>query len=166
MIISEPDLPGIRARHADQKIVLTSGSFDLFHIGHLRYLETVKLYGEIMVVLVSGDARIKHRKGPQRPIIPEADRAAIVDALKIADYVLIDPGYNTADKTDPLYAKILEDLRPEVYATDGPDRRFFELEGHNTEMKVVPRTAAETSTSAIIKKISRMEIVDHPLDDG
>lgn len=167
MIITESDLAGIRARHADQKIVLTSGTFDLFHIGHLRYLEEVKKYGDIMVVMVSGDARVRFRKGLERPIIPENERAAIIDALRIVDYVLIDPGYNEPGRIDPRYAHILADLSPEAYTTDGPDHRFFNLKNHHTRIVTTPRIHGGTydSTSAIIRHIARLTHDTHQLID-
>lgn len=168
MLIQESELAKVRQHHKGQKIVLTSGTFDLFHIGHLRYLQEVKKYGDVVVALVSGDARVKHRKGPDRPIIPEAERAQIVDAIHLVDYVLIDPGYNTDDYVDPRYAKILADLQPEVYATDGPDTRFFQLKDHSTEMVVVPRIEAGQfgSTSSIIKHIGSLPKTEYPLEDN
>lgn len=56
------------------KIVLTSGTFDLFHIGHAQYLEKAKEMGDVLIVGVDSDARVKKRKGPERPIVPENER--------------------------------------------------------------------------------------------
>src|SRR5208282_250600 len=91
MIITFDELASARQRHSNQKLVLTSGTFDLFHVGHLNYLEKVKQYGDVLVIMLSGDNRIRSRKGPKRPIIPENDRARILDALKVVNYVFIDP---------------------------------------------------------------------------
>ena len=91
MIIDKDKLKDIRQKHKDKKIVLTTGTFDLFHVGHLNYLKNVKSYGDVMIVLLSGDLRVKSRKGQKRPIIPEYQRALILDAIRYVDYVLIDP---------------------------------------------------------------------------
>ena len=114
MIISLDDLASIRERHLGQKIALTSGTFDLLHVGHLDYLEKVKQHGEIVVVLLSGDARVKARKGPSRPIISERERARILDSLKVVDYVFIDPskrmqfGLNSSSKVEDIRRLILQ----------------------------------------------------------
>jgi cytidyltransferase-like protein len=63
MIISFEDLSFIREQEVGRKLVLTSGTFDLLHTGHLNYLEKVKQYGDAVIVLLSGDKRVKARKG-------------------------------------------------------------------------------------------------------
>lgn len=147
MIITLEDLAAVRADHSGKKIVLTSGTFDLFHVGHLRYLQAVKEHGDIVVVLLSGDARVQARKGPKRPIIPQDNRAEILDALKTVDYVLIDTG-------EPIYADIIARLQPELYITDGEDVRFSTILDV-AKIVVLPRTdgGEYASTSAIIEHI-------------
>ena len=108
MIIAFDDITDIRNNHSDQKVVLTSGTFDLLHVGHLNYLEKVKEHGDVVVVLLSGDQRVKSRKGSKRPIINESERARVLDNLKIVDYVFIDPSKMRPDETDPIHAEILQ----------------------------------------------------------
>ena len=155
MIIQPANLSNIRNQHKSEKIVLTSGTFDLLHVGHLRYLNAVKALGDIVVVMLSGDDRIKARKGPQRPIIPEGDRAQMLDALKIVDYVFIDPATSSPDEIDPVHAKIVAELQPDIYATDGPDPRFWNIMD-NSKLVILPRSEGEghASTSAIIEHIT------------
>lgn len=154
MIISLDDLAGIRERAEGKRLVLTSGTFDLLHVGHLNYLEAVRRYGDVVVVLLSSDARVKARKGHSRPIIPEADRARLLDALKVVDHVLIDPSLLAPDMTDPLHAEILQMLQPDVYVTDGPDPRFVRLLDAS-RLIILDRADAggHASTSAIIEHI-------------
>lgn len=147
MIIKVNDLSQIRSKYADEKIILTSGTFDLFHVGHLRYLQAVKNYGDIVVVMLSGDKRVQDRKGLKRPVIPESDRAEILDAIKCIDYVFIDPGKN--------YEPILESLNPNLYITDGDDNRISSiLEKSKIVILSRQRPGAHESTSAIIDRIS------------
>lgn len=146
------DLPSIRQRHQKQKLVMTSGTFDLLHAGHLSYLTTVKKYGDVVLVLLSGDARVKARKGNKRPVISETDRANLLDGLKIVDYVLIDPSKLTPEETDPIHREILERLQPDYYVTDGADPRFYHLMPP-TQFIITERSDVETSTSAIIERI-------------
>ena len=154
MIIALDDLSSVRKRHEGQALVLTSGTFDLFHAGHLHYLEEVKAHGDVFVVLLSGDNRVRARKGPTRPIIPEHERALILDALKIVDYVFIDPSVLGPEATDPIHAEILQRLQPDFYVTDGPDPRFVTLMD-KAKFVVLERMELEPSTTSIIARIKR-----------
>lgn len=156
MILNNEQLADIRAKHQDQKIVLTSGTFDLFHVGHLNYLEQVKQHGDIVIVLLSGDNRVKARKGTTRPIIFEDDRARILDSLKIVDYVFIDPSTLSPDETDPIHAELLEKLQPDYYVTDGPDPRFVNLMD-SSKFIILERMQPEPSTSSIINRIKELK---------
>jgi cytidyltransferase-like protein len=158
MIVTIDQLADIRAQHHGQKVILTSGTFDLFHVGHLRYLQAVKAYGDLVVVMLSGDTRIKLRKGPERPIIPEDDRAQILDALSIVDHVFIDPGDSSLDHVDPIYATLLANLQPDAYVTDGEDVRVTSSLDRS-KCIILPRVedgAAHASTSAIIAHIAAL----------
>jgi rfaE bifunctional protein nucleotidyltransferase chain/domain len=152
MIISTEHLAEVRERHSNEKLVMTSGTFDLFHAGHLSYLEQVKSYGDIMVVMLSGDRRIKARKGDKRPIINEGDRARILDGLKIVNYVFFDPSETGLEETDPVHAEILEKLQPDFYVTDGPDPRFYTLMDMS-QFIILERMNPEPSTTSIIQRI-------------
>lgn len=152
MVITVRDLAEIRQRHSSQKIVLTSGTFDLFHAGHLHYLEQVRSYGDIIVVMLSGDKRIRTRKGDKRPIINEADRARILDGLKVVDYVFLDPSELSPEEIDPIHAEILKNLQPDFYVTDGPDPRFYTLVD-TAKFVILDRMSPEPSTTSIIQRI-------------
>lgn len=80
------------------KIVLTSGSWDLVHIGHARYLKEAKSHGDILIVGVDNDAKISARKGPDRPVVPENERMEMITHLKYVDLVTLkghkDPKWN------------------------------------------------------------------------
>jgi len=85
------DLPAIRARatRAGKTVALANGIFDLFHVGHLRYLEGAKALGDVLVVAVNNDASTRRNKGPGRPVVPERERAEIVAALACVDHVVL-----------------------------------------------------------------------------
>jgi rfaE bifunctional protein nucleotidyltransferase chain/domain len=152
MIINQEGLASVHNRHKDNKVVLTSGTFDILHSGHLNYLEAVRSYGEFVVVMLSGDARVKARKGSSRPIIPEDDRARMLDSLKAVDYVFIDPSKLGPNETDPVHAEVLRDLQPDFYVTDGPDPRFFDLMD-KSKFIILDRMQSEPSTTSIIERI-------------
>ncbi|MFY9462937.1 MAG: adenylyltransferase/cytidyltransferase family protein [Candidatus Sungiibacteriota bacterium] len=72
-----------------KKIVLTQGVWDLIHEGHARYLEAAKSYGDILVVGLDSDELTRARKGPNRPIVPEAERVQMLTHLRHVDIVTI-----------------------------------------------------------------------------
>lgn len=155
MVIRFDDLEDIRKRHHDQTIVLTSGTFDLLHVGHLAYLEGVKRYGDILVVLLSGDTRVKARKGTKRPIINEFDRAQMLDQLQLVDYVFIDPSQISPEETDPIHKEIIDRLNPDYYVTDGADPRFINIL-ERERFIILDRSATSTSTTDIINHIAEL----------
>jgi rfaE bifunctional protein nucleotidyltransferase chain/domain len=103
------DLPALRARarRAGKSIALANGIFDLFHVGHLRYLEGAKALADVLVVAVNSDASTRRNKGPDRPVVPEAERAEIVAALACVDHVVVFGSRTVV----PLIRK----LRPDVH---------------------------------------------------
>lgn len=100
-----------RLRARGKQVVLTNGHFDLLHVGHLRYLQGARALGDILVVAVNSDAATATRKGRERPIVPQDERAELLAALACVDYVVI---------FDDLTAENLAaSLRPEVYVKGG-----------------------------------------------
>lgn len=85
-------------RHRQQqRVVFTNGCFDLMHIGHVRYLQAARNLGDLLVVGVNSDGSVRAlSKGPDRPIVPDVQRAEVLAALACVDYVVIfqepDPG--------------------------------------------------------------------------
>ena len=159
MIIAFSDLPAIRKKHSDKKLVAASGVFDLLHTGHIRYLQSLKNYGDVNVVMIKPDARIKHFKHPNRPVIPEADRAKMVNAIKGVDYVVIGSSdLNKQARVDALYEDFFDLLRPDAYVSTNEDwARLAEIT--EARMHILPRRKAGRyeSTTAILKHISRLD---------
>jgi rfaE bifunctional protein nucleotidyltransferase chain/domain len=85
------DLPGLRAAAtaAGKTIALANGVFDLFHVGHLRYLTAARGEADLLVVAVNDDRSTRENKGPRRPVVPEAERAEIVAGLACVDHVVL-----------------------------------------------------------------------------
>ncbi|MBP9006143.1 MAG: D-glycero-beta-D-manno-heptose 1-phosphate adenylyltransferase [Candidatus Marinimicrobia bacterium] len=72
-----------------RKVAFTNGCFDLLHIGHLELLEHARKLGDILIVGLNSDDSVRRLKGPQRPINTQLDRARILAALEVVDYVVI-----------------------------------------------------------------------------
>ena len=89
------------------KIAFANGAFDLLHVGHIRYLEGARREADRLVVAINSDQSVRALKGPNRPILTEADRAELVAALRAVDYVVI--------FHEPTVAPLLEMLKPDVH---------------------------------------------------
>lgn len=99
-------------RAAGQRIVFTNGVFDLLHRGHVEYLAEARALGERLVVGVNSDASVRRLgKGAERPLVPEADRAAVVAALACVDLVVV------FDDSTP--EALIREVRPAVLAKGG-----------------------------------------------
>src|ERR1043165_8627743 len=94
-------------RAAGARVALTNGTFDLVHVGHLRSLEQARAHADLLVVGVNSDASVRQYKGPDRPIVPQADRAELIAGLACVDYVVI--------FDEPTADRLITALRPEVY---------------------------------------------------
>jgi rfaE bifunctional protein nucleotidyltransferase chain/domain len=103
------------ARLAGRRIVLTNGVFDLLHVGHARLLAECRAHGDLVVVGVNSDASVRAlAKGPDRPIVPEADRAELVAAIGAVDLVIIFDEVTAHD--------LVTLVRPDVYIKGGDYR--------------------------------------------
>lgn len=96
------------ARAAGAKIVLANGCFDLFHVGHVRYLAGAKALGDLLVVAVNSDKQAQKLKGEGRPLIPQNERAELVSSLRCVDLVTI--------FDEPTVEELIRSIRPDVHA--------------------------------------------------
>src|SRR4051794_31627931 len=76
-------------RGLGQRIVLTSGSFDLIHLGHVKYLAKAKELGDVLVVGVDSDSKIRQRKGEDRPLVPERERLEMLAHQRPVDLLFL-----------------------------------------------------------------------------
>lgn len=131
------------------KIVLTSGTFDLFHIGHAQYLEKAKELGDVLIVGVDSDARVKKRKGPERPIVPEGERVLILSHVRHVDVVTLK---NLDDPSNHLIKLVKPDVLVVSESTKHGDNEVDEKAQYCGEI-IVLEPQAITSTSAKLRRI-------------
>lgn len=134
--------------HSDKTVVMANGVFDLLHVGHLRYLEAAKALGDTLIVAVNSDASTRVYKGPDRPMITEAERAELIAGLQCVDYVVI--------FSEPNVENLLRALRPNIHAkgTDYspetiPERAVVEEYGGRVAVCGDPK---DHSSTALIEK--------------
>jgi len=150
IITSYKDIPKIIKKYKKQKkkIVLTSGSFDMLHIGHCRYLCDAKGRGDILFVGVDSDKKINKRKGPDRPVVPQDERLEMLTYINQVDHVVL---------------KKLSEPKWELIKLINPDILIATADTYTKEQKeqllefcgkvVVLRRKATTSTSAKIRLV-------------
>jgi rfaE bifunctional protein nucleotidyltransferase chain/domain len=136
-------------RLAGKRIVFTNGCFDLLHAGHLSLLNGAAQQGDVLVLAINSDASVRRLKGPERPLVAQAERASMLAALACVDAVTI------FDEDTPLEA--LKSVRPHVLVK-GADYRVDEVVGREVveadggRVALVP-LLPEKSTSALVKRI-------------
>ncbi|MCH8888904.1 adenylyltransferase/cytidyltransferase family protein [Patescibacteria group bacterium] len=148
-------------RELGHKIVCTIGSWDMLHIGHLRYLNRAKEQGDILIVGVDSDKGIKLYKDPLRPVIPEQERMEMLSYQDCIDYIVL------IDDIDPkgqwkfgLIKKVPIDIFVSVVGESYTAAQKKEIKKHCGELITLPRQAETTSTSDIIQNV----VKDHLLD--
>ncbi|MDH2445394.1 PfkB family carbohydrate kinase [Amnibacterium sp. CER49] len=100
-----------RVRAAGGTVVATGGCFDLLHAGHARTLSAARGLGDCLIVLLNSDRSVRELKGPERPIIQEADRVDLLLALEVVDAVLV------FDESTPVEA--IRRIQPDIWVKGG-----------------------------------------------
>lgn len=129
------------------KIVLTSGTFDLFHIGHAEYLEKAKALGDLLIVGVDSDEKVRARKGPHRPVVPEEERVRILSHLRHVDAIILK---HSNEKPNGL----IKLVRPDILVmseTTKHAREDLKEKSKYCGKVVLLKPQAETSTSAKVR---------------
>lgn len=147
-------LKRIREKHALSRIVLAGGCFDLFHAGHLKYLQFCKQQGDILVVHVGSDKALWKFKR-KKSFIPDLQRLVIIKNLKPVDFVFLDDGKHTD-------LQIIKALQPDVLviSKESESSKLTDLEEvkkarPSIEIVYNPRKDDGLSTSGIIAKVQK-----------
>jgi len=134
-----------RQKRAGKKIVFTNGCFDIIHAGHIKVFNQAKAKGDILILGLNSDASIKRIKGPKRPIVDQACRAAVLAALEPIDFIVI------FDENTPY--ETIKTLQPD-YLVKGGDWDKTKIIGSKLVKKVFRiKLVKGLSTTNIIKKI-------------
>lgn len=149
-VVPEPGWQKLEAwRRASEPIVFTNGVFDLLHRGHVEYLEEARALGGRLVVGVNSDASVQRLKGPKRPLVPEGERAELLEALRCVDLAIV------FDDDTP--ERLIRAVRPDVLVKGGDwaierivGREFVESYGGRV-MNIALREGL--STTALVERI-------------
>jgi rfaE bifunctional protein nucleotidyltransferase chain/domain len=140
---------------AAHKVILISGTFDLLHVGHLRFINKAKEHGDIVVVLVYDDDTVKLKKGSKRPIVSDIHRAELISNLKYVNYVFI----SSRQADDEM---VLNEIKPDVFVYGVDNEKIKnkadmdQLQNKYPNMKILILKSdlkGAVSTTEIIQKI-------------
>jgi rfaE bifunctional protein nucleotidyltransferase chain/domain len=154
VILSVPELAQAleRERASGKTIAWANGVFDVLHVGHVRYLQDAAKVADVLVVGVNGDESVRMLKGPERPLMPENERAEIIDAIRGVTYVTI------FNEKSP--ASLLQQLKPDFqckgtdYTADSvPEAAIVRAYGGQVVIVGDPK---DHSTTELIRKLRTM----------
>ena len=138
-------------RIAGERVAFTNGSFDLFHVGHLRSLEQARALADLLVVGLNSDASVRAYKSPDRPVLPQAERSELLAGLACVDYVVVFDA--------PTAERLVAEIQPDIYVkgADYATKPIPEAEivrEHGGRVELIPLEAGR-STSGLIDEITR-----------
>jgi FAD synthetase len=147
------------SKHKKRRVVLASGVFDLLHLGHVKFLEEAKKAGgknAELIVIIARDSTVQETKG-RKPIMPESQRRALVESLKVVDEAVL--GFENFDIDD-----VIDRIKPDVialgYDQAAMERRVREyVDKHGLNVKVVRVGKFEEDELDSSSKI-RQKIID------
>jgi D-glycero-beta-D-manno-heptose 1-phosphate adenylyltransferase len=131
------------ARRESRSIVLANGCFDVFHVGHVRYLQAAAELGDVLIVAINSDLQTRALKGEGRPVVPENERSEILAAIRGVDAVTI--------FEEPTVEQIIRAIRPDFHAkgtdyteTSVPEARIVEECGGRVAIVGDPKDHSST----------------------
>ncbi len=159
-ILTSKDLPKLSEKYETEgkKVVFVSGSYDVLHIGHSRFVEQAALEGDALVVGIPSDEAVRKLKGVGRPVMSENSRAYVLAHLDIVDHVVIFPEIDvleTLKKLQPHIFYTVEESWNEGYK-DSPE--YKTVTGYGGEVVQGPRQSSHISASAIINKVAQEKV--------
>lgn len=152
-ILERPDLIErvVVERDKGNKIILTNGCFDLFHVGHIRYLAGAKDLGGFVITAINSDNQVRALKGDGRPYMPERERAEIIASLRFVDTVTI--------FDEPTVTELLQAIRPDIHAkgTDYttetvPEREIVRTYGGEVAIVGDPKDHSSTNLISAVRE--------------
>lgn len=133
----------------NKKIVLAGGCFDVLHPGHVVFLEKAKKEGDILVVLLESDEKVRQLKGISRPVHSQKERAKVLSALRSVDCVVMLPFMKKSLDYDELIGKIKPDVIAATFGENNADhQRVARKVG--AKLKFVTKIIGNHSTSKIL----------------
>lgn len=139
-----------KLKKSGKKIIFTNGCFDILHVGHIKLLQKAKSFGDILIVGLNSDSSVKRIKSDGRPVIPEKERAEILSALNMVDFVV--------KFSDPTPYELIRKIKPDVLVK-GSDWKSGKIVGSEFSKQVRRISIVKgRSTTKTIKKLKNLKV--------
>lgn len=152
-IVTIEDLLQIKEERKNEQMVFSNGCFDILHVGHVRYLNEARSFGDYLVIGLNSDRSVRQLKGPDRPINQQDSRAVMLAALAFVDYVVI------FDEETPLV--LIQQLLPDILVK-GSDYDPKDIEGG----KEVIANGGKVVTVPLVEGFSSTKIINKLKDQA
>ena len=143
-----------KLKEENKTIVVSGGCFDILHIGHVKFLQEAKKRGDVFFILLENDNTVRKLKGKNRPINPQGERAEVLAALSLVDYVVLLEDMNTNQD----YDNLIYELKPNIIATTKNDPQAVHNERQakkiNAKVSYVTNRIQNKSTTLLSKIIA------------
>ena len=134
-------------KNEGKRVISTSGCFDILHAGHVQYLREAKAKGDILVIMLNSDVSVRMLKGASRPIVCQEDRAYVLEALEMVDYICI------FDEQTP--CELIRQIQPDAVIKGG------DYQGkHIPEMDVVDTYGGTVEYVSLVEGHSTTNIIE------
>ena len=143
-----------------KKVICTIGSWDMLHIGHLRYLDRAKKLGDVLIVGVDSDRAIRiYKNNPIRPVIPENERMEMLSYQEFIDYITL---IDDVDDKGSWKLELIKKINPDIFVIVA-DESYSEQQKKNIakfcgKLHILPRQARKTSSTNIVEDIFKKKI--------
>lgn len=138
-----------------KRVVLTGGCFDILHVGHITLLENAKKTGDVLFVMLESDEAIKEKKGMDRPIHTQKQRAHMLAAIRFVDYIIMLP--SSMSNTD--YDNLVKKVSPHIIAATSEDPNTFHKERQakliGAKVVFVNQLMKNISTTSILQQLTK-----------
>lgn len=140
-----------KLKRDNKKVVLVGGCFDVLHPGHVNFLEKAKRVGDVLVILLESDQKIKKLKGDKRPVHNQAERAEVLSSIKFVDYIVLLPFMEKESEYDLVVKSISPDI---IAATSGSADNHHQRSAKavGAKLRYVTKMIGNYSTSKILER--------------
>lgn len=149
-VLTVDKIPDILQKLKHEKVILTGGCFDILHPGHVFFLQKAKEAGDILVVLLESDEKIKKLKGVNRPVHTQKERAQVLSALRYVDYVVMLPFMVMEQDYDQIISKIKPDIIALTKGYKDANHHARSAKQVGAKLKYITKIIGEHSTSRIL----------------
>ncbi len=144
-----------KARQEKKTIILVGGVFDILHTGHIEFLHKASSFADALLVMLESDTAVARKKGPDRPVHPQSDRALVLASISEVQGVILVPEF----ERDEQYFELVKDIRPDIIGvTEGDSRKHVDMQSRviGAKVVVVMKKVGGHSTTRLISEITNL----------